>query len=833
MSSHPSNLASNPFVNKGKIIDNPSDFFGRTDDIRTIFEYIRAGQSVSIVGSRRIGKSSLLRQLCHLSVRHPDLQDNYLFVRIDCQLISDDKTGEDITPASFYQFLQEKTTRELNKHNSVINGDKTAYLSFRKRWWEWLFGKKESEPLNHTFSGFQHWLENTIPVNYHVVFLFDEFEKLATSPQLNESFFTQLRGMGEQSDVIYVTASQIKLYDLSFYADAVLTSPFFNIFSPLELGFFKLSEAVHLLTTLSASESYFRFNKSDLDFVIQWAGLHPAFIQITAFHLFVEKVQTHNGTLSEAAYTRVKQASNKELKEHYEHIWNNLPLKEQEALISIYDDDSNLISTDIYERLHEKCILRDKKIFANSFAIFVKQKVDSYKLSKTPQTVNLKSVPHIEGDIRPAHRPILRELLQDEPVENIKTKRLSGGYANFGIYHIRLRYFNDSGDLLARVLKFAPASDINSERDNYKYFIEKRLRIAVKGIIKWWFPPGIEQLDKSEWRHEMAASMYDYAVKTGDSVDNLHGIYTEWMQSDGVEKKIKSRHDPIQKTLQRLFKALDEWQTRYSLGHHMPELTQEYLRLRSKLDRFEKSAVTIPQLKLDRKMQEFGRFRTEQTFSWNKSTYVNPIHWVMKFFTQADRIEWLENIRTSYRVGFVHGDLNFRNVLIETEAGKLIDSIWLVDFADTHVGHPLRDYGNLEADLKFFVTVVNEKDFEAQENHLSSIIALERALLEPSERSRLDLQRTPLPYPCRGNLKLKALWTYTRQIRAKARADYVKGTDLRPYYFSLLHATLPLIYYDTINEWQQLYAFLSAAMICEKIDDLSDAAGQERVMPKP
>src|SRR5262252_5210507 len=52
----------NPFTNRG-VITNPDEFFGREQEIGEIVSRLREMQSSSVVGERRIGKSSLLYHL--------------------------------------------------------------------------------------------------------------------------------------------------------------------------------------------------------------------------------------------------------------------------------------------------------------------------------------------------------------------------------------------------------------------------------------------------------------------------------------------------------------------------------------------------------------------------------------------------------------------------------------------------------------------------------------------------------------------------------------------------------------------------------------------------
>src|SRR5210317_579573 len=76
----------NPFFHRGAI-RRASYFHGRRSEVEQILGLLRNGQSVSLIGPRRIGKSSILLHICRPAVREPfGLQPpNALFVMLDCQ----------------------------------------------------------------------------------------------------------------------------------------------------------------------------------------------------------------------------------------------------------------------------------------------------------------------------------------------------------------------------------------------------------------------------------------------------------------------------------------------------------------------------------------------------------------------------------------------------------------------------------------------------------------------------------------------------------------------------------------------------------------------------
>ena len=75
----------NPYVQRNAIRE-PDYFFGRTQETREILNYLARGQSVSIVGPRRIGKTSLLLHLSRsLEKIKTDPAAKHSFVFLNCE----------------------------------------------------------------------------------------------------------------------------------------------------------------------------------------------------------------------------------------------------------------------------------------------------------------------------------------------------------------------------------------------------------------------------------------------------------------------------------------------------------------------------------------------------------------------------------------------------------------------------------------------------------------------------------------------------------------------------------------------------------------------------
>src|ERR1044071_4659549 len=81
-------MARNPYLNR-VALPISAQFFGRTREVSKIFSRIGSSrpQSISVVGERRIGKSSLLYYINHPQgrARFLDSSDSYTFAFIDLQ----------------------------------------------------------------------------------------------------------------------------------------------------------------------------------------------------------------------------------------------------------------------------------------------------------------------------------------------------------------------------------------------------------------------------------------------------------------------------------------------------------------------------------------------------------------------------------------------------------------------------------------------------------------------------------------------------------------------------------------------------------------------------
>jgi hypothetical protein len=324
----------NPFYHRGAIRE-PERFFGRESETTQILGLLRNGQSVSLTGPRRIGKSSLLFNLCQDSVRVSHQLDtpNALFILIDCQMIGGAPAEE------VYEVLLDEIGMAIE--NAGIKVDiKTSAGTWRA--------------LDRMLGAVSR---SGVPI----VILLDEFELLAANENLTPYFFTRLRGLTTRYGIAFVTASQRPLFSITA-SEEILSSPFFNIFVSLSLGLFDYSDAEHLLEDRLANTGV-RFSDSLSEHLIYLVGPHPFFLHIAGYHawqMLVENKKDGDGKDEQSKdraedFERLDRAVEREADSHLGYVWQNLKPDEQYALVVGEG------ASDVIRSLDQQCLIRDKR----------------------------------------------------------------------------------------------------------------------------------------------------------------------------------------------------------------------------------------------------------------------------------------------------------------------------------------------------------------------------------------------------------------------------------------------------------------------------------------
>ena len=233
------------------IIKNPDEFFGRKDELRTIFTRLQKLQSASIYGERKIGKSSLLYYVYYNIPR--ELGNEYKSAYIDLR---------DSEYYTTYYFLRNvlsafKCDPEVISENGDYNKNLVAFSESIKEL------RKNCKP----------------------VLLIDEFDYIIKKPdEFNKDFLETLRTLGNHGYIAYVTASLRSLRELCI--NSKLNSTYYSIFSEIQIGGIRTDEITDFL---SAKRKGVNFNAEEIKLIKEFAGRNPLHLRIACYHIFANE----------------------------------------------------------------------------------------------------------------------------------------------------------------------------------------------------------------------------------------------------------------------------------------------------------------------------------------------------------------------------------------------------------------------------------------------------------------------------------------------------------------------------------------------------------------
>ncbi len=287
----------NPYYNM-MAVRQQEMFFGREDLLQQLFSLVAHHQSVSLVGPRHIGKSSVLRSMYFPAMQQRFEEDlsHHIFVWLDLREFPARKTADDF----FEQVNKQIVTHcagQVGLH--IEDGEERAEI-------------------------FRALLDQVNEQEYHLVLLMDAFDNIARNPHFDLEFFSFLRS--QATKVSYVTASIAPLAQICHRA--VEESPFFNIFAMYPVGPLTLEEARELIQLPSVSAGV-PSSEEESEWVLRQAGRHPFFIQRVCHYLFEEKVAQNGQPINP---TRIKKQAYNELQHHFEATWERLDDKQRDQL---------------------------------------------------------------------------------------------------------------------------------------------------------------------------------------------------------------------------------------------------------------------------------------------------------------------------------------------------------------------------------------------------------------------------------------------------------------------------------------------------------------------
>ena len=182
----------------------------RRHELDEIAAFVRANQSVALIGPPGAGKTTLLVHLAGAGT----LGQESLVVYLDCGGLRD-QTYEGV-------FAQWTTAMQ-------------ATLAARGLLPEPTLAEAAAQPARLAMETAVRRLNQR---GLRLALILDEFEQLSGNPRLGVSFFNGLRSLAGRYELVFLTASVRPLIDLTYAgcAEEIASSPFFNIFASIRLG---------------------------------------------------------------------------------------------------------------------------------------------------------------------------------------------------------------------------------------------------------------------------------------------------------------------------------------------------------------------------------------------------------------------------------------------------------------------------------------------------------------------------------------------------------------------------------------------------------------------
>jgi tRNA A-37 threonylcarbamoyl transferase component Bud32 len=305
-------------------IGEPGLFFNRTTDFEQIFDDLSSAECISIVGQRKIGKTSLVQHLMRSATiqRFSPIKHDYLFVYVNCQMHPRALDNID----AFYRLLVRSLRTEIaqKKLGIVLDNKEVELGSWQDEWENILLELMDRE--------------------IYVITIFDEFDKAIMKENLiKDGLFGSLRAYGHHSRFAWITCTNRSLHRLfqdAFDSFAIpeavrrAESDFFNIVPGDHIvGLFEQKD-IEQLITVPLKDSGITFSAEDKQVIERFGGRFPYYIRRACNHIFNEI--TKGGRVDHEA---ILQQCLKEVTPLWTDYWNKLDPKLQGILFAIASND--------------------------------------------------------------------------------------------------------------------------------------------------------------------------------------------------------------------------------------------------------------------------------------------------------------------------------------------------------------------------------------------------------------------------------------------------------------------------------------------------------------
>ena len=337
-------------------------------------------------------------------------------------------------------------------------------------------------------------------------------------------------------------------------------------------------------------------------------------------------------------------------------------------------------------------------------------------------------------------------------ISPISTKR---GYSGTGVVLVEPSS-KEEGTVASVIVKFGKRKVIALEAENYDKYVKPFLRLRAT------------EVGNPVYTKNFGGMIYSLVGTNIADIRDFRDYYNE-------DEKL------ITTSLRYLFKETCQlWYENKGKAQNL-NLAELY---RGQLGLF-------PHKKLEKALRDvFPEYDKKFTieFPGLGESFINPVVW----------LKHREFPLRSY-LSITHGDLNGKNILVDENSHP-----WLIDFFRTGPGHVLRDFVELEAEIKF--DYLETSNIEALYEFESSLVSPKKFddSCEFKNKKSID--------------ELGKAINVIRELRTLAHSIVEPRNDMREYYIGLLYHTINIVRYPNIRKERKRHALLSASLLSQKLE---------------
>lgn len=302
-------VSGNPYKWRGMLPANSDMFFGRTREMEHIMDILssKQPQSVSMVGERRIGKSSLAFRL----YRQIKEKQDTLAIYLDCDSLPKECESDN----DFYRLLNDAFQQELDRDTGM---KERAGIT--------------REELFTGYREFRRFVDGVSQKGLRVVIFLDEFEHLPDQGFADNRFFSNLRAIANTPDfsLAFVIISETGLKELTHWA--IQSSSFYNIFETVFIGLMDPG-SIAKLRDKGFQEEKFKLSGEEKKKIGYYAGDFAFFNQVVCAFLWNAK---HHEETPDWDDLEVK------LVPYYDKLWKGRSRREQVLLKKLKKYNKNI-----------------------------------------------------------------------------------------------------------------------------------------------------------------------------------------------------------------------------------------------------------------------------------------------------------------------------------------------------------------------------------------------------------------------------------------------------------------------------------------------------------